>query len=383
MPDSNRLGRWSQLSRVPEVRQLRRGMDFRLPQYRREVFLRFYTFNLKYRIQPGCVHYVIPHIIAKHGLSREDALWFNFLCMSPGNLITGYTFFRRWPSFKTANWTAMKKFFEKNYDKLGWDTDRRWEKNNWPQLLDCYKALINKYGSQSAYYDAVYERAKNGGAGERTRNFEAAWKDVRRDFQGFGRMTTYSFLERLRIAGEPLECPSLYLEERSGSKAHRNGLLKVLGRDDLDWHKSNPDFDGRYSNEMIDWLTDEGAQLLAEARKRVPLKQQRDATYLTLESTFCTYKSWFRRNRRYPNVYNDWMLNQIRLAERLGDDLSIFYEARQKHVPRHLRAEDVPGDPGYCTAKQNWFLDTGQVINMDHDWPEFANDFAATHFGRS
>jgi hypothetical protein len=33
-----------------------------------------------------------------------------------------------------------------------------------------------------------------------------------------------------------------------GSQSHRNGLAKVLGRDDLDWHDSNPTgFDGKYT----------------------------------------------------------------------------------------------------------------------------------------
>jgi len=35
-------------------------MDFRDPKYRREVFLKFYEFHLKYNIHPGCVYFAIP-----------------------------------------------------------------------------------------------------------------------------------------------------------------------------------------------------------------------------------------------------------------------------------------------------------------------------------
>ena len=48
-----------------EESELKYGFDFRLPQYRREVFLRFYEFHLKYRAHAGGVYYSFPHIWKK------------------------------------------------------------------------------------------------------------------------------------------------------------------------------------------------------------------------------------------------------------------------------------------------------------------------------
>ena len=63
----------------------------------------------------------------------------------------------------------------------------------------------------------------------------------------------------------------------------------------------------------MEWLEAEGATLLAEAKQTIPT-----ANYFTLESTLCTFKSWFRPNRRYPGVYLDMLYNRIRKAERVA-----------------------------------------------------------------
>ena len=42
--------------------KLLRGTDFRMQEYRREVFLRFYEFHLRYRSHAGAVYYVMPYL---------------------------------------------------------------------------------------------------------------------------------------------------------------------------------------------------------------------------------------------------------------------------------------------------------------------------------
>ena len=58
MPGVITLGRRCALDGEAEVSALRAGLDFRLPRYRREVFLRFYEFHLRHRAHPGCVYYL-------------------------------------------------------------------------------------------------------------------------------------------------------------------------------------------------------------------------------------------------------------------------------------------------------------------------------------
>src|SRR5580658_189438 len=84
------LGRWSKFTKKSEVCDLRAGMDFRQPQYRREVFLRFYEFHTKYKAHPGVVYLLIPELSKWLGWSLEDRLWFSFINGNTQNPVTSW-----------------------------------------------------------------------------------------------------------------------------------------------------------------------------------------------------------------------------------------------------------------------------------------------------
>lgn len=363
-------GRYSDLKGLEEVSSLQEGMDFRLPQYRREVFLRFYQFHLKYRSHPGGVYYLIPYLRKRYSWTREQSLWFSFLNGNTQNPITSLLIFRRFPE-GPKDVKGLDKWFTSEYSRLAFDTDRRYHKKEFLASVECYKNLTAG-GTQFGFFSGFFGNSE-------IENFGRLWEVVNSCFHSFGRLSAFSYLEYLRIAGLPLECGSLFLEDLSGSKSHRNGLAKVLGRDDLDWHKSNPTgFEGKYSRSVMNWLIEEGEKLLGNARKRMGEEDySRDVGYFTLESCLCTYKSWYRPNRRYPNVYNDMMHERIRAADRewAYEDLDVFWEARKAYLPEYLRLEDTPGDPGLCPDKQNHYLNTGEVIMMDQEYPCFRNRF--------
>ena len=75
-----------------------------------------------------------------------------------------------------------------------------------------------------------------------------------------------------------------------------------------------------------------------------PLQQVEAASFfvfLFLSSTFCTYKSWHRPNRRYPGVYLDMFHDRIKKAETTWpeEDFGLFWEARKTCFPAHLRLD--------------------------------------------
>ena len=103
-----------------------------------------------------------------------------------------------------------------------------------------------------------------------------------------------------------------------------------------------------------------------EARERNPGNP--DVLRLTLESALCTYKSWHKPNRRYPNVYADMHHDRIRWAEsrRWGKEaLRVQWDARARALPERLRLEDNPDDPGFSPEKQNQYLATGVPPMME------------------
>jgi Alpha-glutamyl/putrescinyl thymine pyrophosphorylase clade 2 len=354
-----------------ETSVLEYGMDFRKPKYRREVFLRFYEYHLKYKAHPGAVYYIFPYLIEKFNISEEDKFWLAYINGCSQNIITTWLIFEQFPSLQTLDMNKFSEWFREHYEKLGWDTDRRYIKNSLEKCIENYKSVLGDK-TQIEFFNTLANSK------DEKENFTRVWDKVINDFFLFGRLATFSYTEYLRIIGLPIECDSLFLSDISGSKSHRNGLCKVLGRDDLDWHdKLNPDFEG-YTPEILYWLSIEGELLLEEARKRISGVDSRDINYFTLESTLCCYKSWHRKNRRYPNVYNDLFHDRIRYAEKKWEDMNkfnLFWEARAKYLPNYLRLELNPTDPGLCKEKQNHYRETGQVIMMDKEWDCFKNDF--------
>lgn len=202
----------------------------------------------------------------------------------------------------------------------------------------------------------------------------------------FGRLSAFSYAEYLRIMGVPFDCEDLLLGDRQGSRSHRNGLCIVLGWEHMDWHDSNPGFNGKYPKPVVEQLRGDASTILAEARRRslresnwrdAPLGDYgRDVSYFTLESALCTYKSWHRPKRRYPNVYNDMLHDRLKLTEQRWGEAATepFWRARRECLPAHLRLEDNPTDPGCIPLKQNWYLETGQAIMMSREFPDMAND---------
>ena len=297
--------------------------------------------------------------------------WIAFINGCSQNIVTTWQVFQRYPSIEECDFEKLDSWWNDVQHKykvgLGWDTDRKYFKvgrTGFPQCVKSYKESVERFGSQTAMFDSVCNTDDKG------INFEQTWKLVRENFLSFGRLSTFSYLEYLRLQGLNLDCNNLFLNDISGSKSHRNGLCKVLGRDDLDWYKDKV----TYSKDIIGWLTEEGEKLLLESQNRIDHK---DVSYFTLESALCCYKAWFRPNRRYPNVYMDMFYDRIKYAEsQWGKDFELFWQMRKDCLPEYLRLEDNPFDLGLNPKKQNYFRETGQVILMDKEWKCFENDYA-------
>ena len=66
---------------------------------------------------------------------------------------------------------------------------------------------------------------------------------------------------------------------------------------------------------------------------------------------------------------------RIKYAEKKWNKkFTIFWEARKKYLPKHLRREDNKSDFGVHKIKQNHYRTTGQVIMMN-EWDCFENDY--------
>lgn len=338
--------------------ELTAGTDFRLPEHRREVFLRFYEWSVRHRSFPGGVHYVLPHMADALGWDTEQRFWAAFLNANTQNPVTTLLLMQAAPH--PADAPRALEFWQRHYRELGWDTDRRYHKARFRDAVDGYLALVGP--SQARYFRRPHEWA--------------SWWEATVAVPTMGRLSTWSYLEYLRIleCGAP-DADTLMLTDIPGSRSHRNGLALVAGRDDWIADKQlGTGSDDVYAPDVLGELASVGYGLLREAQRRVP--GNRAVGYLSLESALCTYKGWHKPNRRYPGVYNDMLHDRLVRAEnRFGRRFGVIWDARREALPARLRLEDNPSDPGCVPLKQNWYLTTGQVIAMAEEWPCFANDF--------
>lgn len=334
-------------------------IDWRLPENRPEMFQRFYRFHLKYRSHPGCVYQLLPAIAEAADLDADGRAWLAWLNGNTQNVVTSLMLLRRAPT--AADWRKAVDFWNDNFRALEWDTDRRHQKSKFGEATERWFAA---YGAHPA--DAWLAAAESG--------WDATWK------HGFaqpymGRLSTWSMIEYVRILLGPVipDAATFMMEDEAGSASHRNGAAFVAGYDSVYWEKGDPFLLG-----IVPAIEAYAEGLLVEARLRNAGEDWADdVTRLTLESALCTYKSWHKPNRRYPNVYSDMMYNRIKKAEaRFPDeDFGLLWDTRRLCLPPHLRLEDSPHDPGLVPVKQNHYLETGQPIMMDAEYPDLTNDF--------
>lgn len=326
-------------------------IDYRLPEHRREIFQRFYTFHLRYRSHPGCVYAMLPAIAEAFELNEDGRAWLVWLNGNTQNAVTSYLLLEAAP--RPQDWKRAVDFWNEHFAQLEWDTDRRHQKSRFGEATERY---MNRHNHQGMLGADLWLG---------TGTWDRAWETAL-DHPYMGRLSAWSMLEYARILLGPQvpDAGSWLLEDKSGSHSHRNGLSLLAGHEATYWSADAADMLG-----IVPQLEQLGDDLLVEARERNP--GHPDVGRLTMESALCTFKSWHKPNRRYPNVYADMFYGRIKRAEvRFGRRLDLFWSERQLHLPAYLRLEDNPYDPGLVPEKQNWFLNTGEVVLLHHDFPD-------------
>jgi len=200
-------------------------MDFRLPKHRREVFLRFFEWSCKYKTHPGCVYFLIPYLRKKLSWTREQALWFAFLNGHTEHPVTSLVIHKRFPDM--TRYEGLAAWFAREKTRLRWDDDR------WKQKRDFLKAVKIYTEQTHGHQEEFFAKIVN--TDNPQQNFRNLWEVVvkgKPKFHSFGRMSSFGYLEYLRILRLNIDCDNLFLEE-DVSHSHRDGLAIVLGRDDL------------------------------------------------------------------------------------------------------------------------------------------------------
>ena len=332
-------------------------MDYRLRENRREAFIRWYAWSLKYDDCDPAV-WATNYLNKRYEHNDEQRLW---LCWLYGNtyyLPTSWVLLNEFPDFELATVDRMTQWNTANYKRLRYQTDTKWNKGHLPEMFASYQKFIGNR-TQREVMESYY-------GDNESRNFDNLWNVLKGDLHKFGRYSTWFYLQHLKhTAGVRVDPTSLMLDDYSGSRSHRNGLLYALGKDDL--------CDTKLTQSEYASLESESISILMETKSRFPdLADQVD--FFTMETCLCSFKKIFREHHgRYLGYYLDRQAEEIMQCEKdgwFGIEWQVLWDARNETID--LRLDSKRG-----IAKENFtsFIRTGKMSNLEwmFDDEEYVN----------
>lgn len=329
-------------------------IDYRLPAHRSAYLTCLYAMTLEHQVSPGLVYLYLPELAARRGWDEEQRLWFAFLNGLTQNPITSAVLLEQLPECPAAGdlLAQFSDWFFTNWHSLQFDTDRRYAKKLTVTAIQSYAAKAEAAGGQVPLL---------------TGSFTELWARMG-SVLSFGRLSTFSYLEYVRISGYGADCDNLLFNDKSGSRSHRNGMFLLLGLDDLVWDKRQPNsHSGEYGKiwaPLCSSISQAAALWLRTFGAAHP--DHNDAGNFTFESVLCAFKNGFY-GRRYPGVYADKGWDRIQWADAngLARHTAEFKDMRAEGLPAWLRLE-TEGSPLPRAERAEMFAATGQPYRAEH-----------------
>jgi hypothetical protein len=322
-------------------------MDYRLKENRREAFIRWYAWSLKCDDCDPAV-WATNYLNERYEHNDEERIWLAWLYGNTYQLPTAWVLKNEFPDYELADLGRITDWNSKNYKRLRYQTDTKWNKGHLPAMFESYQKFIgNKTQREKleSYYGDNEEQ-----------NFDALWVVLKTNLHKFGRYSTWFYLQHLKhTAGIVCDPTSLMLDDYDGSRSHRNGLLLAIGRDD--------DIDKKLNASEYATLESIGSGIRSEMKDRFPsLASQVD--YFTMETCLCSFKKIFRQKHgRYLSYYLDRQAEEIQVAESdgwAGIEWQVMWDARDETINQlhnHKR--------GINKERFGDFLATGQLNGLE------------------
>ena len=322
-------------------------MDYRLEQNRREAFIRWYAWSLKYDDCDPAV-WATNYLNKRFEHNDEQKLW---LCWLYGNtyyLPTAWILMNEFPDFELATVDRMTQWNTANYKRLRYQTDTKWNKGHLPAMFESYQKFIGNR-SQRECIESYY-------VGSPEDNFDSLWNVLKGNLHKFGRYSTWFYMQHLKnTANVNIEPTSLMLDDYDGSRSHRNGLLLAVGRDN--------DYDRKLTTSEYQNLEVISDGILDEMKSRFPeLKDQID--FFTMETCLCSFKKIFRAHHgRYLGYYLDRQAEEIQQCEKdgwYGIDWDVLWQSREETIDLRLDHRR-----GIDKDRFSSFMNTGRLENLE------------------
>lgn len=273
--------------------------DFRSQADRREGFIQYYAAEMLSDIDPSFP--TINEIFDRYELSLEQQYWMAFLYAVFYENASIFLVQQEFPELEKIDMARLERWHAKNWRLLQYQTDRRWNRGHFVEMVQSYKDLIGEQ-TQHQFFSKMI--VTTNGKVDTTRSFRNIWDKLHKVHK-MGRHSVYAWTETLiRCLGLPIECDSFFMAEAESS---RNGLCYALYREDLLTHHDKKSDGTRISKAEIKWLEDELETLMTELRNRFDFLP---VDYMYVETVCCSYKGLFK-GRRYLGYYLDRMAMEV------------------------------------------------------------------------
>ena len=322
-------------------------MDYRIKENRREAFIRWYAWSLKFNDCDPAV-WATNYLHKRYEHNDEERIWFAWLYGNTYQLPTAWVLKNEFPDYELATVDRITQWNTTNYKQLRYQTDTKWNKGHLPSMFESYQKFIGKK-TQRETLESYY-------MGTPEENFDNLWGVLKNSLHKFGRYSTWFYLQHLKhTAGIRVSPTSLMLSDYDGSRSHRNGLLLAAGKDD--------DYDRKLTAGEYRDLEAFGDSLRVEMIDRFPdLKDQID--FFTMETCLCSFKKIFReKHGRYLGYYLDRQAEEIIKCEGdewYGIDWNVLWQARNESIDLRLDTKR-----GIDKEKFSMFLRSGKLENLE------------------
>jgi hypothetical protein len=322
-------------------------MDYRLKENRREAFIRWYAWSLMHNDCDPAV-WATNYLNDRYEHNGEERIWLAWLYGNTYQLPTAWVLKNEFPDYELADLGRITDWNSKNYKRLRYQTDTKWNKGHLPAMFESYQKFIGN-GSQREKLESYY-------GDNEAQNFDALWSVLKGNLHKFGRYSTWFYLQHLKhTAGVVCDPTSLMLDDYDGSRSHRNGLLLAIGQDD--------DIDRKLTGSEYAQLESISSGIRSEMRDRFPLLTSQ-IDYFTMETCLCSFKKLFRvKHGRYLSYYLDRQAEEIQVAEKdgwTGIEWQVLWDARTETINTlydHKR--------GINKERFGDFLATGQLSGLE------------------
>jgi hypothetical protein len=322
-------------------------MDYRLEQNRREAFIRWYAWSLKYDDCDPAV-WATNYLNKRYEHNDEQKLWLCWLYGNTYQLPTAWVLMNEFPDFELATVDRTTQWNTTNYKRLRYQTDTKWNKGHLPTMFASYQQFIGGRTQR--------EKLESHYGDNEEANFDNLWQSVKSGLHKFGRYSTWFYLQHLKHTADiHINPTSLMLDDYDGSRSHRNGLLYAIGQEDSVDRKLTA---SEYGN-----LESQAKEILAETKARFP-ELASSIDYFTMETCLCSFKKIFRENHgRYLGYYLDRQAEEIIKAESdgwYGIDWNVLWQAREETIDLRLDTKR-----GIDKERFSNFVRTGRLENLE------------------